>query len=147
MAGKFEPVGVAHWRINLGGREAAGFFKKVSGIGITCDRVAHHYGDENGHPVHESHPGSIRFGHIKLERGIDVDKQLWDWHQTAIHGEPEYKDGTIELLNMKGTPIAKFSFKGMWPTSYRSSPMSARDGKTIATETIELAVEMMKREQ
>lgn len=146
MPGSFTPVGISHWKITLGGKEAAGFFRKVSGISFRVDHQPYYYGADPGSPIHDHHPsGTLTFGDISLERGIDNDKQIWDWHQKALQGEPEYVEGTIELLDFKNKAIAKFKFMDAWPKSYSSSPVAASAKGQLATETIEITVNNLER--
>jgi phage tail-like protein len=148
MPGNFTPLGISHWKIMLGGKEAAGFFRKLSGISLRVDHQPYYYGDDPGSPHHSTLPsGELTFGDISLERGIDVDKQIWDWHQTAIMGEPEYLEGTIELLDFKNQPIAKFKFMDAWPKKYSSSGVGASQKGQLATETVEIAVNRLERIQ
>jgi phage tail-like protein len=145
---KFTPVGVAHWKISIPAIEGSGFFRKCSGLKMSVEHTKFGYGNEHGGPVADYHPsGTVQVGHLTLERGVDVDKKLWDWHLQAIEGDPEPVEGTLELLNHKNEPVAKFSFKGAWPAAYRGPRMSASAKGELATESIEIAIDELKREQ
>ena len=44
-------AGAHYFKINLGGAEAAGFFKEIDGIGSELEVVVHTTGDANGKSV------------------------------------------------------------------------------------------------
>lgn len=145
---KFEPVGVAHWRLKIPSIDGAGFHRKVSGLSWRVEYQKHSYEGEPGKPVTDYHPsgGPVIPGVITLERGLDLDQKLWEWHKKVIDGQAETADGELELLNHKGDPVAKFSFKGAWPSKYTTSGMSARSKGVVATETIEISVDELSRD-
>jgi phage tail-like protein len=146
MAGNFTPVGISHWKITIGGKEAAGFFRKLSGISMRVDHQPYYHGSAQGAPIHAQHPsGTLTFEDVTLERGIDKDKQIWDWHEKALMGEPEYLEGTIELLDFKNQVVASFKFMDAWPRKYTTSPVSAKQAGQLATETVEIAVNNLER--
>jgi phage tail-like protein len=144
---KFEPVGVAHWKISIPAIEGSGFFRKCSGLSMRVEHTKHYHGDDKGAPVGEWIPaGTVQVGHLTLERGVDTDKKLWDWHLKAIQGTPEPAEGTLELLDHHNKPVAKFSFKGAWPAAYKGPAYSAAAKGELATESIEIAIDELKRE-
>jgi phage tail-like protein len=143
---KFEPLGIAHWHIDIPAIQGSGFFRKCSGLSMRVEHSKHIHGTDKGAPVAEWIPsGTVEVGHLTLERGVDTDKKLWDWHLKAIQGNPEPQDGTLELLDHFNKPVAKFSFVGAWPAAYKGPPYMAGAKGELATESIEIAIDELKR--
>jgi phage tail-like protein len=144
--GKFAPVGISHWKLDIPEIAGSGFFRKCSGLSMKVEHTKHHHVVETGAPVAEWIPsGTVQVGHLTLERGVDADKKLWDWHLKAIQGDPDPLDGTLELLDHKNKPVAKFSLKGVWPAAYKGPPYSAGAKGELATESIEIAINELTR--
>jgi phage tail-like protein len=146
MPVKFKPVGIAHWRLDIPAIQGAGFYRKCSGLSMRVEHTKYHHGSDKGAPLAEWIPsGTVQVGHLTLERGVDVDKKLWDWHLKAVQGEPEPADGTLELLDHALKPVAKFSFKGAWPAAYKGPSYSAAAKGELAMESIEIAIDELTR--
>ena len=145
---EFKRLGVAHWKLSIPAIDGSGFFRKVSGLSVRAEHTKHHFESEQGSPVAEYQPsGTIEVGHLTLERGVDTDKKLWDWHMKAIQGEPEPAEGTLELMDHANKPVAKFKFNGAWPAAYKGPAMRASGRGEVATETIEIAIDTLERIQ
>ena len=50
MAGKFEPVGIAHWKLEIPAIAGSGFFRKCSGLSMRVEHTKRHHVTETGGP-------------------------------------------------------------------------------------------------
>jgi phage tail-like protein len=53
-------------------------------------------------------------------------------------------DGTIELLDAQGRPVATYKFRRGWPSKYHGPDLNAASGD-VAIETIEITHEGLER--
>lgn len=138
--------GTYYFKVNLGGAEAAGFFKECSGLSSTHTVVAHTSADEKGKSLVQKFPGQLEWQNITLKRGVDAKADLWKWRQEIIDGkiDDSRKDGTIELVDWKGDPVITYAFVRGWPCKYSAPGMNA-GGNEILVEEIEIAHEGFTR--
>ena len=67
---------------SIGGKEAIGQFREVSGLDSEQEIVEQKEVDANGNPITVKVPGNLKWSNIELKRGVDTDKALWEWrHQ------------------------------------------------------------------
>ena len=139
-------AGAHYFKINLGGAEAAGFFKEIDGIGSEHEVVVHTTGDAKGKSVVQKYPGQLKWNNITLKRGVDANNALWTWRQQVIDGQiaNARKDGKIVVLDWTGTTIVTYSFVRGWPCRYSAPGLSA-GGNEVLVEEIEIAHEGMTR--
>ena len=146
MARPREPVTASHFRLTIGGHESAGFFREVSGISSETDVTEETATDQRGRSVVRRVPGANRYGNITLKRGVDTNTELWKWRKQVIDRGPDAArvDGTIELLDAQGRPIATYRFLQGWPIKYVGPNLNAASNE-IPIETIEIAHEGLER--
>jgi phage tail-like protein len=139
-------AGAHYFKINLGGAEAAGFFKEVDGIGSENEVVVHTTSDATGKSLVQKFPGQLKWNNITLKRGVDSNNALWQWRQQVINGQitDARKDGTIEVLDWTGSPIVTYNFVRAWPCRYSAPGLSA-GGNDVMVEEIEIAHEGLTR--
>lgn len=139
-------AGAHYFKINLGGAEAAGFFKEIDGIGSEHEVVVHTTGDAQGKSMVQKFPGQLKWNNITLKRGVDSNNALWTWRQQVIDGQitQARKDGTIEVLDWTGSTIVTYNFVRGWPCRY-SAPGLSSGGNEVMVEEIEIAHEGLKR--
>ena len=58
----------------------------------------------------------------------------------------ERKNGSLDLLDETGNPVANWTFNNAWPMKYAVSDLDAGDGSVI-TESVTLTHEMLERTQ
>jgi phage tail-like protein len=132
-------------RLTVEGRDVGGLFREVSGLDSETEVTEHQEVDERGRPIIRKVPGVTRFSNITLKRGIDENLDLWQWRtqaQQARREEEAKTDGTIELLDYEGSPIATYRFAQGWPVRYG---VIAGAGNEVPEETIEICVESIER--
>jgi phage tail-like protein len=141
-----EPRPANHFTLKLGGNEVVGVFREISLGTSETEVIDHKYTDEKGKPSIRRVPGINKAGNITLKRGIDENLKLWQWRQEVIDNGPDAArvDGTIQLLDYKGSPIATYTFLQGWPIKYDGGTFSATSNE-IALEVVEIAHEGLKR--
>ena len=139
-------AGAHYFKINLGGAEAAGFFKEIDGIGSEHEVVVHTTGDASGKSLVQKYPGQLKWNNITLKRGVDSNKALWTWRKQVIDGQitAARKECKIEVLDWTGATIVTYSFVNAWPCKY-SAPGISAGGNEVMVEEIEIAHEGMTR--
>jgi len=139
-------AGAHYFKINLGGAEAAGFFKEIDGIGSEHEVVVHTTGDASGKSVVQKYPGQLKWNNITLKRGVDANNALWTWRKQVIDGQvvQARKECKIEVINWKGETVVTYSFVNAWPCRYSAPGLSA-GGNEVMVEEIEIAHEGMTR--
>jgi len=141
-----KPRPTNHFRLDVGGKEAAGQFREVSGLDAENEIVEQKEVDANGLPIIVKVPGGLKWSNIELKRGVDVDKGLWEWrYQVETEGPDAARtDCTLELCDYDGSPIATYTITQAWPSKYTGAAMNAGSNE-IAVEGITLCHEGFKR--
>src|SRR5918997_4981766 len=146
MASAQKPRPTNHFRLQVGGKEAIGQFREVSGLDTESEVVEHKEVDANGRQRTIKVNGAEKYSNIELKRGVDVDKGLYEWRQMVVDKGPDgaRTDCTLELLDYDGSAIATYTITQAWPVKYTGVAMNAGSNE-IAVEGITLAHEGIKR--
>jgi phage tail-like protein len=128
--------------LKIGGAEAAGFFKEVTGFDSESEVTETKRSLPNGKTDVIKVMGNTKWGDIELKRGVDQDKTLWNWRKLVIDGKLKQarKDCTITLLDFEGQPVATYSIINAWPKKYTGVGFTA-DSNEVAVEGITLTHE------
>jgi phage tail-like protein len=122
---------------------ARGAFAEVSGFDSTIDVIEYREGGEN--TTVRKMPGMTKYSNIVLKWGITDDLSLYNWHQDAVQGRPNFRrNGSIVLLDRQRQEVARWNFVRAWPTKYDGPDLNA-EGNDAAIETLELAHEGITR--
>ena len=142
MASAQKPRPTNHFRLTVGGKEAAGQFRECSGLDAENEIVEQKEIDANGLPTVIKVPGGMKWSNIELKRGVDVDKGLWEWRYMVETAGPDAArtDCTLELCDYDGSAIATYTIKQAWPSKYTGAAMNA-GANEIAVEGITLCHE------
>jgi phage tail-like protein len=134
------------FKVTIGGPEGAGLFNSVGGISSSIDPTGFDHVDGQGKPQVAKTPAKAQYGDVVLSRGLDKDKQLWDWHWACIDKgiEGNRKDLTIELLDTKGTTVVTWSLIQAWPHMYNAAGYDAAGG-SVGTEQCGFVCERIER--
>jgi phage tail-like protein len=116
-------------------------FHECSGFNSTIDVIEHR---EGGAIFPSKLPGLVKVGNVTLKRGITDDDQLYAWHQRAMAGDVERRNGSIVLRDRLGEETARWNFYDAWPTKWEGPALNS-EGTDVAIETLELAVERLER--
>ena len=136
-----DPFGNYNFLVEIDGI-ARGAFQECSGFDSTIDVIEHREGGEN--TTLRKLPGMTKYSNLVLKWGMTDDRELYDWHRSAIQGTIERKNGSIVLLNNAGVEVARWNFVRAWPTKYDGPDLNA-EGNDVAVETLELAHEGVER--
>ena len=140
-------AGSYYFLLNLGGAEAAGYFKECTGLTSESEVVSHEASDAQGKSVIQKFPGQLKWSNITLKRGVDSNLDLWKWREVVVQKGPADArvDGFIELVDYVGTPIARWTFIQAWPIKYSGATLNA-SGNEVAVEEIQICHEGLTRE-
>jgi len=146
MAAAKKPRPTNHFKLEIGGKQAAGQFREVSGLDSEQEIVEEKETDANGNPIIVKVPGGMKWSNIELKRGVDVDKGLWDWRYQVQNEGPDAArtDCTLTLCDYDGSAIATYNITQAWPSKYTGAAMNA-GANEIAVEAITLCHEGFKR--
>ena len=135
-----------HFTLKIGGKEAIGKFREVSGLDTESEIIEQKEVDAQGKPMIVKVSGNPKWSNIELKRGIDIDKGLYEWRRMVEDQGPDgaRTDCTLELLDYDGSAIATYSIQQAWPVKYTGVSMNAGSNE-VAVEGITLAHEGFKR--
>jgi phage tail-like protein len=146
MASAQKPRPTNRFRLTVGGKEAIGQFREVSGLDTESEIIEQKEVDAQGRPAIVKVSGNLKWSNIELKRGIDIDKGLYDWRRLVEDKGPDgaRTDCTLELLDYDGSAIATYTITQAWPVKYTGVSMNAGSNE-VAVEGITLAHEGFKR--
>ena len=119
-----------------------GAFQEVTGLDSTVDVVEHREGGWNTTP--HKFPGQTKHANIVLKYGMATDRDLITWHQSIVEGTIDRRNGSVILLDRRGTEVARWNFVRAWPSKYTGPSLNATTD-AIAIETLELVHEGLER--
>ena len=152
MAGPGDPkplYTVAYFGLTAGGIENMGLFTEASGVTSEIEVKPFYTSDAKGKVVHHKLSGNPKYSDIELKRGIDMEKQIWDWHKLCLDKgatADTRKDLTLTMYNKEDAPILTFKLMGAWPTKYASPGFHAGQNE-VGIESATIAYEYAEREQ
>jgi phage tail-like protein len=146
MASAKKPRPTNHFRLTVGGKEAAGQFREVSGLDAESEIIEQKQSNAQGNIDILKIPGNLKWSNIELKRGVDVDKSLWEWRYQVESAGPDAArtDCTLELCDYDGSAIATYTIQQAWPSKYTGAAMNAGSNE-VAVESITLCHEGFKR--
>lgn len=119
-----------------------GAFQEVSGLDSTVDVVEHREGGWNTTP--HKFPGQTKHANLVLKHGMASDHELLTWHMRISEGTVDRRNGSVVLMDRKGTEVARWNFMRAWPSKYTGPSLNAESSE-IAIETVELVHEGLER--
>ena len=141
MAIRQDPFLGFNFLVEIDGITQAGF-QECSGLDSQTASVDYR---EGGDPNHvRKLPGMNSFTPISLKRGITDSDELWKWRLTAVDGKAERRNGSVVLLDDKGTEKLRWNFSNAWPSKW-TGPSFSSTGNSIAVETLEITHEELSR--
>ena len=90
-------------------------------------------------------PGLTRFANIVLRHGITQDRELWDWRQNIVDGNPDRRNGMVKLLDDQRNEVVRWNFRNGWPCKWVGPALNAKANE-VAIETLEIAHEGLELE-
>ena len=146
MAEAKQPRGVNHFKLMIGGVEAAGQFREVSGLDSESEVIEDKRVNDQGRVEIRKVSGNDKWSNIELKRGIDVALDLWKWRDQVVKEgpDPARKDCQLMLMDYSMQPIATYNIKQAWPSKYVGASMNA-GANEVAVESITLVHEGFER--
>ncbi len=146
MASAKKPRPTNHFRLTVGGKEAAGQFREVTGLDAENEIVEEKHTNAQSQVEIMKVSGGMKWSNIELKRGVDIDKGLWEWRYQVETGGPDAArtDCTLELCDYDGSPIATYTVLQAWPSKYTGAALNA-GANEIAVEAVTLCHEGFKR--
>ena len=149
---RFDPYKNFKFRVKWDGRYVAGV-SKVGALKRTTEVVSHSEGGDLSTPRHS--PGKSKFEPIMLERGITFDPEFEKWAKLVYSTEGDgavsllnfRKDIMIELLNLQGTVVRRYTVFRCWVSEYTALPELDANANAIAFETITIQNEGHERDE
>ncbi len=89
-------------------------------------------------------PGRTSYSNIVLQKGVTSSIELYRWRKRVEEGEYDVRTGSIVLLDHAMNERARWNFYGGWPAGYEG-PMLDSSDRSVAVESLELAVEKIER--
>lgn len=141
MTTRVDPYRGYNFLVEIDGITQAGF-QECSGLDSQTATIDYR---EGGDPRHvRKLAGLNSFTPISLKRGITDSDELWKWHQTAVAGKAERRNGSVVLLDDAGVEKLRWNFSNAWPSKW-SGPAFNSTGSAIAVETLEITHEELSR--
>ena len=142
---RVDPFRNFNFLVEIQGITQAGF-TDCSGFGASNDPIEYR---EGGHVTSPRKlPGMTKYSNIILKWGVTDDRELYDWHQRWVTGDPQAPraNGSIILLDRQetGQEKVRWNFKNAWPAKWTGPSFNA-EGNDVAIETLELAHEGLER--
>ena len=120
-------------------------FKSVSGFGSTVDVQEYREGGF-GFLTKRKLPGLVNYDEITLEKGLYRNPLLYNFFNDYLEGQNfNPVNAVITVYDNAGVPTASWTVINAWPSSYKSSDLSAEDS-SILIETLTLQHEGIKRD-
>jgi len=119
-----------------------GTFSEVTGLDSTIDLTEYREGGDAATP--RKLPGMTKHSNIVLKRGLTVVTKLYDWHEKAVRGDVQRRDGSIIVLDRAGRETVRWNFFRAWPVKWDAPDLNATSNE-VAVETLELAHEGLER--
>ena len=85
--------------------------------------------------------GPVHYSNLVLRRGVTTSSDLFNWWKTVADGQMNRRNIAVILLDEQRNEVKRWNIHDAWPTHYFVSPLVARDGETVVTETLECAVD------
>jgi phage tail-like protein len=123
--------------------ERAGYFTKVTGLGMKLEVIEHR---EGGMPARvQKLPGQLTVNPLKLSEGVTKSEAMWKWLQTAVQGKVERRNVSIIVLAPDGqTEVTRWNLTDAWISQCEIVAFDARSNDVLI-ECLTLEAEMLER--
>ena len=142
-----QPRTTNSFKLVIGGAEAAGIFREVTGLDSESEITEFKHAAENGRNEIIKVPGAMKWSNIELKRGVDTSMDLWKWRDEVVKSGPENarKDCQLMLIDYDGSPIVTYTIRRAWPAKYVGASLNA-GANEVAMESLTLAHEGLERQ-
>ncbi len=113
-----------------------GGFTECKGLNAKWKTFKYKEGGVNDY-IHQL-PERVQYSKIKLKRGMDFSRALWDWFQQGVRdGKVDRKNISIILFNAAGEEVKRWNLTGAYPIAWKGPALKV-PSKKIAIETLEI---------
>jgi phage tail-like protein len=139
------PVITAMFALEVQGISKA-FFKEASGFNSESEVVELRQVNDKGVEVINKIPGRTKWDNITLRRGTTDNMDLWKWRKLVLDGNVHQarKEGSVVMYDQDFTEVARFNFRGGWPSVWKGADLKA-DDNAVAIEEIVITHEGLER--
>jgi phage tail-like protein len=138
---RVDPFKNFRFLLEIDGITQAGF-SEVSGFGSTVEPIEYREGGDA--PTVRKLPGRVSYPDITLRSGVTDDNQLHQWHDTAVAGRIERKNGSIVLLGDDNQEKVRWNFFGGWASKLEGPNLNATANE-VAVQTLTITCERLER--
>ena len=144
MADRLDPYRNFRFRIELQGIQVAAF-ANVTIPDESSDPIEYREGSD---PFIRKLSGLSKVSSLTLKRGVTSSMDLYNWWRvistqgSGVSGAR--KNVSIVLVDDGGSDAARWDLAGAFPSKYQAGDLDAK-GNDVSIETMELAVETIKR--
>ena len=134
LAVRKDPFLAFNFLVEIQGLVVAGF-TEVTGLQVEIEVESYREGGRNEY-IHRLAGPALYPSNLVLKRGL-TDIELWSWHQNAVRGAIERKNGSIVLLDAVGVWLWRWNFVEAYPVKW-IGPEFRASAPAVAVETLEL---------
>lgn len=138
---RVDPYKNFRFLLEIDGIVQAGF-AECSGFGSEVEVIEYREGGDSS--TVSKLRGKASYPDISLKWGVTDSRELYDWHQRAISGELDRKNGSVILLNDLGEEKVRWNFFNAWASKYEGPSLEAK-GSDVAMDSITLSCERVER--
>lgn len=130
-----DPYLVFNFLIEIEGLVVGGF-TEVAGLQVEIETQDYREGGLNGY-IHKL-AGPARYpSNLVLKQGLTEADTMWEWHQAAVRGNIQRKNGSIILQNSYAEEKWRWNFVEAFPVKWVGPTLRANAAE-VAVETLEL---------
>jgi phage tail-like protein len=126
---------------------AIGRFQEVSGLTSEVKVIEQPYNNSKGLHSIKKTPGNYVPATIKLKRGLDLNMELYKWHQKIVQDGDvpgARKNGSVVFCGYDTKEVARYNFKNAWVSKYSGGSGKA-GGSEIIAEEVDIITEELVR--
>ena len=127
--------------VEIDGIVQAGF-SECTGFGSNIEVVEYREGGDSS--TVRKLPGKASYPDMTLKWGVTDSRELYDWHQAALNGAIERKNGSIVLQDDLGQERVRWNFFNAWPSKYDAPDFNAK-GNDVAIDALTVSYERLER--
>ena len=119
----------------------SGGFSECSGLEMSMDIEEYREGGNNATVLR--FPTGVKWGNLRLRRGVALADDLWVWHFGFVQGQVVRRDGVVTLQDEQQNPVKMWSFTRGLPVKWTGPSLNASQNQ-VAIEELEIAHEGLK---
>lgn len=137
------PYAAAHFALELDGKKDVGLFRSIEGGGVRADVMTYQAGGDH---ARLRQLGKPKYEDIKLQVGMSMTHEFWDWLTAFVDGRGTRKNGAIVAADFYYRERARRTFSEGLLKELTFPKLDATD-KNPAYLTVAMAVETMTFER